>query len=156
MAGPRLIGGAQPLTSEEARRLSPLALAYVGDAVYEICIRERTARKAAPMRDAHGESVKWVSAEGQEIVWAHVKPNLLPDEEDVARRGRNVKSQPPRHASPAAYRRSTALEAVLGYLYLTGRFERVAELLLPALDAAAPAIEGGRGTDRSMNEEDGA
>lgn len=122
--------------------MSPLALAYVGDAIYEIFVRERVARTGQPVRGLHNQAVKWVSAEGQEIVWMHLKPKLLADEEDIARRGRNVKSHAPKHASVASYRRSTALEAVLGYLYLTGQTERLAELLHPALEAAAAAVEG--------------
>lgn len=147
MGDSRLITGGRPIAPDEARAMSPLALAYVGDAIYEIFVRERVARTGLPVRSLHRRSVKWVSAEGQEIVWRHMKPNLLADEEEIARRGRNVKSHPPKHASVASYRRSTALEAVLGYLYLTGRLERIAELLHPALEAARAAIEGERGED---------
>jgi len=123
----------RPLDPEEAKVYSPLVLAYVGDAVYELAIRTLLLSAGTPVDRLHQRSVAWVSAQGQERVWQWVRERLHPEEADVARRARNAKSSAPRTATPAAYRRATALEAVVGYLYLTGRQRRVAELLQGAL-----------------------
>lgn len=122
------------LGPEEAGAYHPLVLAYVGDAVYELAIRTALLKARTPVDQLHQRSVAWVSAQGQEKVWQWLKPRLEADEADVARRARNARAVAPRSATVATYRRATALEAVMGYLYLTGRYQRIAHLLGQAVE----------------------
>ena len=131
----------RPLREDEARRLPPLVLAYVGDAVYELYVRSRLAGTGGGARRLHAEGVRRVSAPGQERVWHVLERELSDVEAEVARRGRNAKANVPQHVDPATYRRSTALEAVLGYLYLTGREERIVSLLDGAFAAVFASVE---------------
>ena len=117
------------LPEGEARRMAPLVLAYVGDAVYELFVRGRLAPQARTPSRLHAECVRWVSAVGQERVWYALEGELSAEEADIARRGRNAKGVVPQNVEPATYRRSTALEALVGYLYVSGQEERLLELL---------------------------
>lgn len=128
-----VIGGGRTMDPEEAASLSPLVLAYVGDAVYELYVRARLLAPGVPVDALHQRCVRWVSAQGQEKVWEAVRDLLRPEEREVARRARNAKATAPRTATVAAYRRATALEAVVGYLHLTGQESRIEELLGPVL-----------------------
>lgn len=118
-----------PMGRDEAAALSPLALAYIGDAVYEILVRQAVLRPGVKVQRLHSRAVQWVSATGQERLWSQIEGDLTAEEQDVGRRARNAKGTVPQNADPAAYRKSTALEAVIGYLYLTGRTERIQTLV---------------------------
>ncbi|MDI9484836.1 MAG: ribonuclease III domain-containing protein [Bacillota bacterium] len=110
------------------RELSPLVLAYVGDAVYELYIRTKLAAYPAKMQKLHRMAVQYVQASRQaEIVHAW-EPQLTEEEKTIVRRGRNAKSGMGR-GDVVEYRYSTGLEALIGYLYLTGQRQRLAELL---------------------------
>jgi len=114
----------------EAGLLAPLVLAYVGDAVYELYIRTKLVEKhPGKVHDLHQMAVKYVQAAGQAAVMHSWQGSLTAEEKRIVRRGRNAKSAVPRHSDMADYRHSTGLEALIGYLYLTGREERLAELL---------------------------
>ena len=105
------------------------ALAYMGDAVYELHVRERTLRAAAAQVDAlHRATVKHVSATGQAALAQRILPHLTEEESDVFRRARNNKGGG-RRQDLAAYKLSTAFEAVLGYLYLKPDQPRLQHLL---------------------------
>jgi len=123
------------LEPEEAERLSPLVLAYVGDAVYELYVRGSLLRQGHGPGGLHAACVRWVSAVGQERVWLAMEPALTETEARIARRGRNAKGIVPQGVGPGTYRRSTALEALVGYLYLTGQEERLVSLLSQAFAA---------------------
>lgn len=111
-------------------QLSPLVLAYVGDAVYELFIRTKLAAYPAKMQKLHRMAVKYVQASSQAEILHAWEPSLTEEEKDVVRRGRNAKSGVPRSAGVTMdYRYSTGLEALVGYLYLKGRHERLLELL---------------------------
>ena len=113
----------------DPQELSPLVLAYVGDAVYELYIRTKLAAYPAKMQELHRAAVKYVQAASQaEIVHAW-EPDLTEAEREVVRRGRNTKSAVPRHGNVADYRYSTGMEALVGYLYLSGQEKRLTELL---------------------------
>ena len=88
----------------------------------------------------HRRAVRLVCAHAQAGAFARVEPMLTEAELAVARRARNTKLSPPRHADPADYQKATALEALLGYLYVTGRSERLHALL----EAALPPEEIGQ------------
>lgn len=105
--------------------LSPLALAFVGDGVYSLMVRERLLSQAnRPVNDLHRLAVKQVRAEAQSAAVERLLPLLSEEEEAVYKRGRNAHTA----RSGADYHRSTGLEALFGYLYLSGRIDRVREL----------------------------
>ena len=120
-----------PLTETEAVQFNPVVLAFLGDAVYSLWVREKLVRagagKAAEFQRA---AAKVESARGQSAFLERVFPLFTEREEEIYRRGRNAKkATKSKHATPAEYNRSTGFEAVLGYLYLTGDQARIEELL---------------------------
>ena len=105
--------------------LSPLALAFVGDGVYSLMVRERLLCEAnRPVNDLHRQSVRDVRAEAQAAAMGRIMEHLTQEEEAVFKRGRNAHTA----RSGADYHRATGLEALFGYLYLDGRIDRVREL----------------------------
>ncbi|REK62803.1 MAG: ribonuclease III [Cohnella sp.] len=111
--------------------LSPIVLAYAGDAVFELYIRQRliAAFTRKPM-DLHRAATRYVSAAAQAKLLRRWQPLLTEEEADVVRRGRNAKSgQPPRNADPEDYRHATALECLVGYLYYKGLRDRLEQLI---------------------------
>lgn len=105
--------------------LSPLALAFVGDGVYSLMVRERLLSEAnRPVNDLHKLAVKEVRAEAQSAAIQRLLPLLTEEEEAVYKRGRNAHTA----RSGADYHRSTGLEALFGYLYIQGNIPRVREL----------------------------
>ncbi len=125
--------GGRPLPPQEARQLAPLQLAYLGDAVYDLYARTGIARSPGTAHAWHLRSVKLVCAAAQSRALALVEPQLSPDEAAVVRRGRNAQMKPPKNADPADYARATALEALVGYLYISGQSERLLQLMALAL-----------------------
>ncbi len=118
------------LTAIEAGQISPVTLAFVGDAVYSLYVRERlTLEVGGRPADLQRTSVKAVSAKGQSAFLDKVLPSLTEEEMSVFRRGKNAKKgSKSKSASSLEYSRSTGFEAVIGYLYLTGQTERMKEL----------------------------
>ncbi|MBE6807542.1 MAG: ribonuclease III [Ruminococcaceae bacterium] len=105
--------------------LSPLALAFVGDGVYSLMVRERLLCEAnRPVNDLHRQSVRDVRAEAQAAAMNRLMEHLTEEEEAVYKRGRNAHTA----RSGADYHKATGLEALFGYLYLDGRIDRVREL----------------------------
>ncbi len=119
------------ITEKEARILSPVTLAFVGDAVYSLYVRERlvltTDFNTGTLQKLTSAEV---SAHGQSELLEKIQPLFTEEENDVFKRGRNAKkSTRSKSASVAEYNRSTGFEAVLGYLYLTGQYQRISRLL---------------------------
>ena len=116
-----------------------IALAFMGDAVYERFIRERILRKGSVGADRmHREAVRYVKAAAQEQSLRALLEDLAEDELAVVHRARNHKiTSKPKNADPLTYKMATAFEALLGYLYLSGQEQRLAELL----ERAAETIE---------------
>lgn len=114
--------------------LPPLSLAYLGDAVYELFVRSRIIELGhVKVNDLHRTAVRYVRARGQANALAALMPTLSPEEQDVVRRGRNAKGHAaPKGSDPAEYAAATSFEALIGYLYLAGRQERLQEVLLAA------------------------
>ena len=114
---------------------SPLTLAYVGDAAYELYVRERLiASGNAPVGTLHRLATHFVSAKAQSEMMDAIEPALTPDESDAYRRGRNAKvGSTPKNTDVATYHRATGFETLMGYLYLKGDASRFRALL----DAAA-------------------
>ena len=114
----------------DAARIHPLLLAYIGDAVYELRVREHLLRQGAVrMRGLHAQAVSYVKAERQSRFYTELEALLTDEERDVLRHARNAKSghQPP-NIPAAAYRRATGVEALIGCLHLSGREARLDEL----------------------------
>ena len=118
-----------------------IALAFLGDAVYERFIRERIVRHGSVGADKmHREAVRYVKAAAQEHALRAMADSLTEDEADVVRRARNHKiTSKPKNADPVTYKMATAFEALLGYLYLDGQDERLAEIM----EQAAIIVEEG-------------
>lgn len=123
--------------AKEARQLHPLVLAYAGDAVYELFVRQYLiSRGNHRPNHLHRTAVSFVSAEAQAAALRAIAPLLTEEEADVVKRGRNAKSgTAPRHADVQDYRHSTGFECLIGYLYFTGRSDRLIELLQKCLEA---------------------
>lgn len=110
--------------------LPPLLLAYVGDAVFELYVRQNQATgKVLPVRQLHKKVTEIVRACGQSHILRQIEPYLTEEEADIVRRGRNTKGRVPKNADMATYRRATGFEALLGWLYLGGQQERLCQLL---------------------------
>lgn len=124
--------------------MKSLALAYMGDAVYEVYIREHLLESGQVKPHLlHQQAVKFVSAKGQAAVLLNWLDNkvLSYEEERVASRGRNAKSGSiPKNISVQTYRYSTAFEALIGYHYLARNEDRLHELM----QAAVTLIEEGK------------
>lgn len=119
------------IDDDKARNISPVTLAFVGDAVYSLYVRERlvlsTDYGTGELQKLTSSSV---SAHGQSEYLEKILPLFTEDETEIYKRGRNAKkATKSKNASVAEYNRSTGFEAVLGYLYLTGRYKRIEELL---------------------------
>lgn len=134
------------LTPREAAQISPVTLAFVGDAVYSLYVRERlTLEVGGKTSDLQRASVKVVSAKGQSAFMDKVLPALTEEEADVFRRGKNAKKNTKsKSASHLEYNRSTGFEAVIGYLYLTGKTERMKELFALSADEDFAAAEAAK------------
>lgn len=113
----------------DAKLLSPLDLAFLGDCVYELFVREQLVSEAnRPNRDLHAAKVKLVNAEAQEAAVRTLLPLLTEEEEAVFRRGRNAHTNhTPKNMSSASYHAATGFEALFGYLYLNGELDRLRE-----------------------------
>ncbi len=120
----------QQLSEREVNQLNMLALAHVGDAVYELLVRSMLCReKNAAVVKLHRLTVEKVRAEAQAEAVKKILPLLSEDELAVYKRGRNTKvNSAPHHAEIAQYHAATGLEALFGWLYLQGKTERVEAL----------------------------
>ncbi len=129
-------GLAEPL--KDARQLNGLALAYMGDAVYEVYVRKFLLESGrVKPNDLHRASTKFVSAKAQaaQLHRLFEEQFLTEEEETVAKRGRNAKSgHVPKNTDVLTYNHSTALEAVIGFLFLTGRLERMEAIIYNILE----------------------
>jgi ribonuclease-3 family protein len=126
----------EKLQKTDAARYNAVTLAFLGDAVYALYVRDKLVRSnSGKPADLQRAASGVLSARGQSAFLERVLPMLTQEEEDVFKRGRNAKkATKSKHASAAEYARSTGFEAVLGYLYFTGNDERIKELLSKADD----------------------
>ena len=114
----------------EPKQMNPLTLAFVGDVVFELLVRERlVADGDRPVGQLHNMAVTQVKASAQAVAYHLLEPVLDEEELSILKRGRNSHSvHPPKNSHPQDYRKATGVEALFGYLYLKGRTERVEEL----------------------------
>ncbi|WP_416197326.1 MAG: Mini-ribonuclease 3 [Sporanaerobacter sp.] len=117
------------LTAREASMLSPLQLAYIGDAVYELFIRTYLLERDLPVHELHKEAIKYVKAKAQSDIVHELEDELTEEEKAIVKRGRNAKTySSPKNAELIDYKYATGFESLIGFLYLTGRQERMMEL----------------------------
>ncbi|MDF2925306.1 MAG: hypothetical protein K0R57_4220 [Paenibacillaceae bacterium] len=116
---------------KDPRQLNPLTLAYLGDALYEVFVRQYVISQANYRPNhMHQMSTRFVSAKAQARALERLMSALTEEEADVVKRGRNAKSgTTPKNTDVLVYRHSTAFECLLGYLFFCGRHERLEELM---------------------------
>ncbi len=113
---------------EQLKRLSPVALAYIGDAVYELFVRTELLLPPKRIADYHSQVVAQVRAEAQAAHLQDLEPCLTVEEKEVLRRGRNSVANKPRRLSLKIYQQASSFETLIGYLYLKNP-QRLQELL---------------------------
>lgn len=109
------------LSAAEVRSLSPAALAYIGDAVYELFIRQACLLPPSRLRDYHQKVVSYVRAETQAEIVQELSPLLSDAEQAILKQGRNAAAGGPKRINLETYRSATGFETLIGYLYLTDR-----------------------------------
>lgn len=116
---------------EEVNMMSPLTWAYIGDCVYELYVRQELVNKTSlKPHNLHIEAIKYVKASKQAEILNTIMDKLTDEEKDIVRRGRNAQNHHlPKNASIQEYMYATAFEALIGYLYLTKKDERLKEIL---------------------------
>ena len=114
-----------------------LALAYMGDCVYEIKVREHLMKQAnMPVNMLHRKAKGYVSAAAQSAFADKILPLLTEDEKNIFKRGRNAKPHTtPNNMTLSDYKKATGLEALFGYLYLSEKQERIDEFMEIILNA---------------------
>ena len=121
---------------EEVNNMSPLTWAYVGDAVYELYVRNYLVNTTnLKPHKLHIESIKYVKAKSQAEILEKLENFLTDEEKEIVRRGRNTKNHHlPKNANVNDYMFSTAFEGLIGYLYLTRNNERLNEILKKCIE----------------------
>ena len=122
----------------DIKTYSPLALAYIGDGIFELVIRSIVVGKGnTKASQLHQHTSHIVKAASQAKMIEALEEDLTEEEADVYRRGRNAKSPTmAKNASMADYRKATGFEALMGYLYLKDDFDRIVELTKLGLEKA--------------------
>lgn len=124
------------MSTENTNLLSPSVLAFVGDAVYGLCVRTALAKVNRPSGELHRLSVEMVNAAAQARAFALIEPQLSEKEMSVFKRGRNFHtSTAPKSATKGDYHTATGLECLFGWLYLSGENERIEELFKTILES---------------------
>lgn len=120
----------------DVRQISALDLAFVGDGVYDLLAREYLLQDGAcPVKKLHQRKAGWVCCRAQARVLRELWQGLTEEEQGIALRGRNAHvGHVPKNASVADYHGATGLEALFGWLYMTGGIERARELFLAAVE----------------------
>ena len=121
--------------ARDTKELNPLQMAYVGDTIHDLYVRSMLLSRGMTVGKMHKQAVRMVSAGAQASMLERIEAELTEAEADAARRGRNsqAKHAAPKHADPADYAHATGLEALWGYLYLSGQTQRLDELMKLAL-----------------------
>ena len=131
------------LADVDIRTYSPLTLAYIGDCIFDLIIRQVVVGKGNTRpNQLHQRTSSIVKAHTQALIIEYLEPQLTQEEADIYRRGRNAKSYTmAKNATMADYRKATGLEAVIGYLYLTDQFARAVELTKNAIDGLKLSVQ---------------
>lgn len=131
------------LSEKDWKMYSPLTLAYIGDAAYELIIRTIFVKRAnCQPQKLHQYVISCVSAKSQAKMIEALQPILTEQESGIYRRGRNSKPYTKaKNASLQEYLEATGFEAVMGFLYLDGQFERMNELIARGLEAIGLVLD---------------
>lgn len=129
----------QSLSSEQVQRISPASWAYLGDAVYELYVRNFYLIPPKRSQLYHQLVVAQVRAESQARHLRSLEPHLTSAELEIVKRGRNATCRCPKRLDPAIYQQATSLETLVGYLYLTDQ-KRLQELF-EYLDLETPIAQ---------------
>jgi len=123
-------------------QLNGLALAYLGDAYYELEVRKHLlASGITKVDDLHKEAIRFTSARGQSLAMDNLE-GLSDEEVVIYKRGRNAEStRKPKNTDLATYHNATGFEALIGYLYLSGSQERLDEIVRQSIDIVAKSLE---------------
>jgi len=134
------------LEADEARLMQPAVLAFIGDAVFNLFIRERLVRSTrGSSHRLHVLATDYVKAASQSRISKALMDKLTEEEVYIFKRGRNTKSATiPKNADVQDYKYATGLEALLGYLYLTGRTERLNLLMEKAAEIIEEPANGAK------------
>lgn len=121
----------------EINSFSPLSLAYVGDAVYEVYVRSYVTQSGnMPVNKLHRTATHYVSAKAQSAIIHSIMDNLTEEEVAVFKRGRNAHSYTSaKNADIVDYRHATGFEALIGYLFMLKRFDRLNEIIKMSIDS---------------------
>ena len=124
------------ITSKDIRTYSPLTLAYIGDAVYDLVVRSILVNRGnTAVNNLHKRASAIVKAPAQAAIAASIMDDLTDEEKDIYRRGRNSKPHTKaKNASTIEYLEATGLEAVVGFLYLKGDMDRALNLIRLGLE----------------------
>jgi ribonuclease-3 family protein len=124
------------LPETDIKTYSPLTLAFIGDSIFDLIIRTFVVEGGnAPVNKLHHRAAKLVQASAQADLYHLIKDRLTEEEIAVFKRGRNAKSfTTAKNAGVVEYRTATGLEALVGFLYLTDRMDRLMELILPQIE----------------------
>ncbi len=126
------------LLETRVRQLNGLQLAYIGDSIYDLYVRKYVLEQHdESVQKLHKRSIARVNAGAQAAAYDRIEPLLTEEERDVARRARNAHSRPPKNQNPGDYAKATALEALVGYLHLCDRHERLDTLMQEILTKEA-------------------
>ncbi len=119
----------------DPRQMNTLALAYIGDSIYEVYVRQYLlARGEIKPHMLHRTATQFVSAKAQAEQLKLLYDRLTEEEQSIVRRGRNAKSGTmPKNANPADYHKATAFEALIGFLYLLGESDRLHYIIETAM-----------------------
>ena len=120
----------QVTDAQKVRLMNPLQMAYIGDTVWDLLVRSQMMTSGHKVRRLHQMATQRVNATAQSLCAERIQSLLTEEEADIFRRGRNAHARhgAPKHQDPAAYSAATGLEALMGYLYLTGQDERILRL----------------------------
>jgi len=124
------------LDPKDAKLYSPLALAYVGDSVFELMVRAMfVLEKDYPVSLMHKRATKFVSARAQSAIIENISEFLTEQETEIYKRGRNAKVHTmAKNMSVEEYKKSTGFEALVGYLFITGQLARLKEIFSLTVD----------------------
>lgn len=120
------------LSKSQVKLLNPITLAYMGDSIYEMYIRKYIVYYSKDKRgkNLHKMSIKFANAKSQSQFLEDILGMLNEEELEIVKRGRNSRTgHVPKSASVIDYKRATALEALIGYLYLLDKIDRIEEIM---------------------------
>ncbi|MBE7074656.1 MAG: Mini-ribonuclease 3 [Clostridiales bacterium] len=119
------------LSLAEIKELNPIVLAFIGDGVHTLFVRDKVVKNCNMLvGSCHGHSAKECNAKSQAIKLQQILPMLNEDEQNIVRRARNAKTNNiAKNSDLETYKKATSFEALVGYLYLKGDFNRLEEIL---------------------------